>query len=337
MGGMVYNSIDATKLTTAEVYGRALCELAEEHPEVVALTADLAKSTKTSVFAKQFPERLINVGIAENNMFGIAAGMAKEGFVPYASTFSIFACARSLDQIHSNIAYQNIPVKIIGTHAGTSFGQAGSTHHCLIDLAVIKSLPNMTIFCPCDGAEAYYAVKSSYEDVKGPCYISINRGFDAIVNKSLDDVNWQWDKATVMREGTALTIIAVGCEVSEALQAARMLESDCGLKTRVLNMHTIKPIDKEAILKAVEETGVIVTAEDRVTQGGMGSAVAEVIAASGKACKFKMLGHDNSFSTIGLQEDLLEIAGIDANGIEKAVLDLMGIDGEDAFDWTDEI
>ncbi len=337
MGGMLYNSLDATQLTTAEVYGRALCELAEEHPEVVAITADLAKSTKTSVFAKQFPERLFNVGIAENNMFGIAAGMAKEGLVPYASTFSIFACARSLDQIHSNIAYQNIPVKIIGTHAGTSFGQAGSTHHCLIDLAVIKTLPHFVIFCPCDGAEAYFAVKSSYEDVKGPCYISINRGFDAIVNESLDEVNWEWDKAAVMKEGTDLTIIAVGCEVSEALQAARMLESDAGLSVRVLNMHTIKPIDKEAILKAVEETGVIVTAEDRITQGGMGSAVAEVIAASGKACKFKMLGHDNDFSTIGLQEDLLEIAGIDANGIEKAVLDLMGVEGEKDFDWSDEI
>ena len=335
MGGMVYNSIDATKLTTAEVYGRALVEIAEEHPEVVALTADLAKSTKTSVFAKKFPERLINVGIAENNMFGIAAGMAKEGLVPYASTFSIFACARSLDQIHSNIAYQNIPVKIIGTHAGTSFGQAGSTHHCLIDLAVIKTLPHFTIFCPCDGAEAYFAVKSSYEDVKGPCYISINRGFDAIVNNSLDEVNWVWDKATVMREGNDLTIIAVGCEVSEALQAARMLKSDFGLEARVLNMHTIKPIDKEAILKAIDETGVIVTAEDRIIQGGMGSAVAEVIAASGKACKFKMLGHDNDFSTIGLQEDLLEIANIDANGIENAIAELLGKEVPTKEDWDE--
>ena len=335
MGGMVYTSIDATKLTTAECYGLALCELAEEHPEIVALTADLAKSTKTSVFAKKFPDRLVNVGIAEQNMFGIAAGMAKSGMVPYASTFAIFASARSLDQIHSNISYQNIPVKIIGTHSGTSFGQAGSTHHCLIDLSVMRTLPHFTVICPCDGAEAYFAVKASY-DIPGPVYIRINRGFDAIVNESLDDVNFEWDKAALMNEGNDLTIIAVGSCVAEALQAARMIKSDTGLSVRVLNMHTVKPIDKEAILKAIDETGTIVTVEDNEIQGGLGSAVAEVVASAGKACRFKMLGHDNNFSTIGLQEDLLDIAGIDANGIEKAVLELMGIEGEGEVDWTDE-
>lgn len=332
---MVYTSLDATQLTTAEVYGRALVEVATEHPEVVALTADLAKSTKTSVFAKQYPERLINVGIAEQNMFGIAAGMAKSGLVPFASTFAIFASARSLDQIHSNIAYQNVPVKIIGTHSGTSFGQAGSTHHCLIDLSVMRTLPHFTVICPCDGAEAYFAVKAAY-DIPGPVYIRINRGFDAVVNQSLDDVNFEWDKAAVMNEGDDLTIIAVGCCVHEALQAARMIQYDTGKTVRVLNMHTVKPIDKEAILKAVDETGMIITVEDNEIQGGLGSAVAEVVASAGKACKFKMLGHDNNFSTIGLQEDLLDIAGIDANGITKTVETMLGIDVDADDRWEDE-
>ncbi len=334
MGGMVYTSIDSTKLSTAECYGLALCELAKEHPEIVALTPDLAKSTKTSVFAKQFPERLFNVGIAEQNMFGIASGLAKCGFVPYASCFAIFAAARALDQIHTDIAYQNVPVKIIGTHSGTSFGQAGSTHHCLIDLSVMRTLPHFTVICPCDGAEAFFAVKASY-DIPGPVYIRINRGFDAIVNKTLDDVNFEWDKAAVLKEGKDLTIIAVGSCVFEALQAARMLKSDLGLEARVLNMHTVKPIDKEAILKAIDETGTIVTVEDNEIQGGLGSAVAEVVASAGKACQFKMLGHDNNFSTIGLQEDLLDIAGIDANGIEKAVAELIGQKLPVKEDWDE--
>lgn len=335
MGGMVYTSIDTTKLSTAECYGLALCELGEEHPEVVGLTADLAKSTKIGAFGKKFPDRLFNVGIAEQNMFGVAAGLAKNGLVPFASTFAIFAAGRSLDQIHTDIAYMNVPVKIIATHAGTSFGQAGSTHHCLIDLACIRTLPNFTVICPCDGAETYHAVKAAYE-IPGPVYIRINRGFDQIIYHDLNEVNFEWNKASVLREGTDLTIIACGSCVFEALQAARMAEADAGLSVRVLNMHTIKPIDKEAILKAVDETGAIITVEDHEIQGGMGSAVAEVVASAGKACKFKMLGHDNAFSTIGLQEDLLAIAGIDANGIANAIQELTGVDFDSEAAWADE-
>lgn len=336
MGGMTYTSIEAEKLTTAEYYGKALHDLGVEHPEVLALTADLAKSTKISAFAKEFPERLINVGIAEQNMFGIAAGLAKNGFVPFASTFAIFAAARSLDQIHTDICYQNVPVKILASHAGTSFGQAGSTHHSLIDLAVMRSLPHMTVMCPCDGAEAYKLVKAAY-DIPGPVYIRINRGFDAVVYEGgPDSVDFVWDKAAVMNEGNDLTIIAIGAGVFQAIQAARMLKADCGLNVRVLNMHTIKPIDKEAIIKAIDETGCIVTVEDHVIQGGLGSAVAEVIAEHGKPCKFKMLGHDNNFSTIGLQEDLLSIAGIDANGVEKAAAELLGLNIHADDNWNDE-
>ena len=311
MGGMSYTMTDTTKLSTAECYGIALCELGEQHKDVVALTADLAKSTKIGMFGEHFPDRFFNVGIAEQNLFGVAAGMAKNGLIPFASTFAIFTAARSLDQIHTDICYQNVPVKIIATHAGTSFGQAGSTHHSLIDMACMRALPHMTVICPCDGAETYHAVKAAY-DIEGPVYIRINRGFDQVIYKSVDDCKFEWDKATVM------------------------VEADAGLKVRVINMHTIKPIDEEAVLNAVMDTRRIITVEDHEVMGGLGSAVAEVVAKSGKACAFKMLGHQNAFSTIGLQEDLLALAKIDANGIAETIQEMMHADFEADDAWDDE-
>ena len=236
--------------------------------------------------------------------------------IPFASTFAIFTAARSLDQIHTDICYQNVPVKIIATHAGTSFGQAGSTHHALIDMACMRTLPHMTVICPCDGAETYHAVKAAY-DIEGPVYIRINRGFDQVIYKNVDDCKFEWDKSTLMNDGTDITVIACGSCVFEAMQAARIAKADGGLSVRVINMHTIKPIDREAVLKAVAETRRIITVEDHEVMGGLGSAVAEVVAESGKGCAFKMLGHQNAFSTIGLQEDLLALAKIDANGIAE--------------------
>ena len=335
MGGMTYTMEDTTKLSTAECYGIALCELGEEHPDVVALTADLAKSTKIGMFGEQFPERFVNVGIAEQNLFSVAAGMAKNGLVPFASTFAIFASARSLDQVHTDICYQNVPVKIIATHAGTSFGQAGSTHHSLIDMACMRVLPHMTVICPCDGAETYHAVKAAYE-IPGPVYIRINRGFDQVIYKNVNDCKFEWDKASVMNEGTDITVIACGSCVFEAMQAARMVEADAGIKVRVLNMHTIKPIDEEAILSAVMDTRRIIVAEDHEVMGGLGSAVAEGVAKSGRACACKMLGHQDAFSTIGLQEDLLALAKIDANGIAEAITETMHADFEADDAWDDE-
>lgn len=335
MGGMAYTMTDTTKLSTAECYGIALCELGEEHKDVVALTADLAKSTKIGMFGEHFPDRFFNVGIAEQNLFGVAAGMAKNGLIPFASTFAIFTAARSLDQIHTDICYQNVPVKIIATHAGTSFGQAGSTHHALIDMACMRTLPHMTVICPCDGAETYHAVKSAY-DIEGPVYIRINRGFDQVIYKNVDDCKFEWDKSTLMNDGTDITVIACGSCVFEAMQAARIAKADGGLSVRVINMHTIKPIDREAVLKAVAETRRIITVEDHEVMGGLGSAVAEVVAESGKGCAFKMLGHQNAFSTIGLQEDLLALAKIDANGIAETIQEMMHADFEADDDWADE-
>ena len=335
MGGMAYTMTDTTKLSTAECYGIALCELGEEHKDVVALTADIAKSTKIGMFGEHFPDRFFNVGIAEQNLFGVAAGMAKNGLIPFASTFAIFTAARSLDQIHTDICYQNVPVKIIATHAGTSFGQAGSTHHALIDMACMRTLPHMTVICPCDGAETYHAVKAAY-DIEGPVYIRINRGFDQVIYKNVDDCKFEWDKSTLMNDGTDITVIACGSCVFEAMQAARIAKADGGLSVRVINMHTIKPIDREAVLKAVAETRRIITVEDHEVMGGLGSAVAEVVAESGKGCAFKMLGHQNAFSTIGLQEDLLALAKIDANGIAETIQEMMHADFEADDDWADE-
>lgn len=334
-GGLTYTAVDSTALSTAEYYGKALCEIGEDHPEVVALTADLGKSTKIGMFGEAFPDRFFNVGIAEQNMFGMAAGMAKAGLTPFLSTFSTFASLRSADQLHSDICYQNVNAKIIATHSGTSFGQAGSTHHAICDLAVTRSLPNLTVICPADGMETVNAVRVAYE-TPGPFYIRINRGFDRVVYPNTD-YGFELGKAVELHEGTDLTIIACGSCVFQAIQAANFLDSSDGLKIRVLNMHTIKPIDREAIEKAVMDTRRIITVEDHTVLGGLGSAVAEVVVESGKGCAFKKLGLQDEFAPIGLHEDIMSILGIDSNGIIEAVREVMKSDFELDDNWDDEV
>ncbi|HZJ77647.1 MAG TPA: transketolase C-terminal domain-containing protein [Clostridia bacterium] len=334
-GGLTYTAVDSTALSTAEYYGKALCELGEEHKEIVALTADLAKSTKIGMFGEKFPERFFNVGIAEQNMFGMAAGMAKAGLVPFLSTFSVFASLRSADQLHTDICYQNVNAKIIATHSGTSFGQAGSTHHAIVDMAIARSIPNLTLICPADGMETVNAIRAAYEN-PGPYYIRINRGFDRVL---YPDTNYSFEvgKAVTLNEGTDITVIACGSCAFQALQAAKFLDSADGLKVRVLNMHTIKPIDREAILKAVMDTRRIVTVEDHTVLGGLGSAVAEVIVESGKGCAFKKLGIQDEFAPIGLHEDIMSILGIDSNGIIETIREVIGKDFELDDDWNDEV
>lgn len=333
-GGMTYTAVDSTSLQTAEIYGKALVELGEKHPEAVALTADLAKSTKIGEFMKRFPDRFFNVGIAEQNLVGVAAGMAKAGLVPFLSTFSQFASFRAADQLHTDICYQNVNAKVIATHSGTSFGQAGSTHHAICDLALTRSIPNLTVICPADGMETYNAVMAAYE-TPGPFYIRINRGFDQTLYKDTD-YGYEVGKAVTVREGTDITIIACGSCVFQANQAAEFLDKADGLKVRVLDMHTIKPIDRDAIIKAVTETRRIITVEDHNIIGGLGSAVAEVVVESGKACAFKKLGVQDTFAPIGLHEDIMSHLGIDANGIIEAVRVVMKADFEADEDWGDE-
>lgn len=334
-GGLTYTSVDSTELSTSEKYGEALVELGKKHPEVVALTADLAKSTKIGEFQKQFPERFFNVGIAEQNMFGIAAGMAKSGLVPFLSTFAQFASFRVADQLHTDICYQNVNAKVIATHAGTSFGQAGSTHHAICDIALARSIPNLTVVVPADGHETYCSVMAAYE-TPGPFYIRMNRGFDRVLYKGTD-YGFEIGKAVQLRDGSDLTIIACGSCVFQALEAANFLEESEGLKIRVLDMHTIKPLDREAVIRAIGDTRRIITAEDHSTVGGLGSAVAEVIADTGKGCAFKMLGIPDEFAPIGLHEDIMSIVKIDANGIIEAVKEVMGKDFELDDDWDDEV
>ncbi|HBL41635.1 MAG TPA: transketolase [Ruminococcaceae bacterium] len=334
-GGLTYTAVESTALSTAEYYGKALVELGEQHDDVVALTADLGKSTKIGMFQEHFPERFFNVGIAEQNMFGVAAGMAKAGMVPFLSTFSVFAALRSADQLHTDICYQNVNAKIIATHSGTSFGQAGSTHHAICDMAVVRSLPNITLICPADGMETVNAVRAAYEN-PGPYYIRINRGFDRVLNSSTD-YGFEVGKAVELHEGTDITVIACGSCAFQALQAANFLENADGLKVRVLNMHTIKPIDREAIVKAIGDTRRIITVEDHSVIGGLGAAVAEVIAETGKGCAFKRLGIQDKFAPIGLHEDIMSMLGIDSNGIIAAVRETMKADFELDDDWDDEV
>ncbi len=356
MGGMNYTVMDSKKLATAEVFGKTLCELGEKDKRVVALTADLAGSTKIGDFKDKFPERFFNVGIAEQNLFGIAAGMAKSGLIPFASTFSVFASMRATDQLHTDICYQNVNVKIIGTHSGTSYGQAGSTHHAIEDIAMVRSLANLKVIVPADGFETANAVRAAYA-MDGPVYIRINRGFDMNVYES-ENYGFEFGKGVLMNDGGDVTVIANGCCVFQAVQAAKILESDYGIHARVINLHTIKPIDREIILKAAEETRRIITVEDHTILGGLGTAVGEVVLESGRACAFKKLGLNDRFSAIGFHEDLMTMNGIDTEGIVKTAVDMMkrahvveiSADGkttkalkfddrdfEAEIDWTDEV
>ena len=333
-GGLTYTAVESTALSTAELYGKALCELGREHPEVVALTADLGKSTKIGMFGDEFPDRFFNVGIAEQNMFGAAAGLAKVGLIPFASTMAIFACLRAGEQIRTDICYQNLPVKIIATHAGISFGHAGTTHHCTEDLAVMRSMANMTVIVPADGIETSKAVRACL-DINGPVYIRIGRGFEPPCYES-EDYDFIPGKAIEMHKGTDVTIICCGIAVLQSVQAAITLLEQDGLSVRVLNMHTIKPIDKEAILKAVTDTRRILTIEEHNVIGGLGDAVGSVIAESGKGCVFQKHGIQDEFALIGYAEDLYAHYGLDANGIIDRVRKMMGVEFEADENWNDD-
>ena len=309
------------KSPTIEAFGKTLCAEGEKNEKIVAIAADLAGSVKLNLFGAQFPDRYFNVGIAEQNMYGIAAGMAKCGLIPFAGTFSVFASLRALDQIHTDICYMNQNVKIIGTHGGTSFGQGGSTHHAIEDLAVIRSLANMTLICPADSNETLLATIAAVNNF-GPYYIRLNRGTSPVVYNT-DKYGFTVGKAVKLTEGEDATIIACGSAVYQALQAAIKLYDEKNISVRVLDMHTIKPIDKEAIIDAVKDTKHIITAEDHTIIGGLGGAVAEVIAENGQGCMFKRLGINDRFSPMGLPDDLLKIHGIDSDSITKAIEEIL--------------
>ena len=332
--GTNWTAYDAATMTAREIYGRTLAQMGKTNEKIVGVTADLSKTTAIVHFEKAFPDRFFNVGIAEQNMMGIAAGLAKAGLIPFASTMAVFASMRAGEQVRTDIAYQNLPVKIIATHAGISFGHAGTTHHCTEDIAIMKSMANMTVICPADGIETSKAVRACI-DVPGPVYIRIGRGFEPPVYES-EGYNYKIGKAITMHEGTDFTIIACGIAVLQSIQAAKTLKEQDGLSVRVVNMHTIKPIDEVAILNAVKDTRRILTVEEHNIIGGLGDSVASVIAGSGKGCIFKKHGLYDEYATIGYAEDLYSHYGLDANGIIGQVRSMMGMEFEADENWEDE-
>jgi transketolase len=333
--GTTWNVYDANKLTQAEIYGQVLCELGDEYPEIVGLTADLAKSTKIGLFQEKFPERFFNVGIAEQNMFGVAAGMAKTGLMPVVSTMAAFASMRAAEQVRTDICYQNLNVKIIATHGGVAFASAGTTHHATEDVAIMRSFANMTVIVPADGIETANAVRAAFKH-EGPVYIRIGRGFEPTFYKD-ENYGFEIGKAVEVREGTDITVICMGITVLQAAEASDFLKENDDLTVRVLNIHTVKPIDKEAILKAVKDTRRIVTVEEHTVVGGLGSAVADVIAESGKGCAFTKVGLQDEFAEIGYPEDLYSHYKLDSDGIIEKVREIMGKDFEEDDNWDDEV
>lgn len=333
--GLTWNVYDANTMTQADIYGEVLCVLGEQNPKIVGLSADLAKSTKIGKFAEKFPDRFFNVGIAEQNLFGVAAGLAKSGLLPFVSTMAVFTTMRAAEQVRTDICYQNLDVKIIATHAGTSFGAAGTTHHCTEDLAIMRSMANMTVIAPADGVETANAVRECVT-YPGPVYIRIGRGFEP---KCFEDENYgfQIGKAVEMHSGTDITLICCGVTVLQALEAAKFLKTNDDLSVRVLNMHTIKPLDRDAVLSAITETRRIVTFEDHNVHGGLGSAVAEVIAESGKGCAFERVGIPDCYCVVGYPEDLHSYYKFDTDGIIEKVREVMGKDFEEDDDWEDEV
>lgn len=299
---------------TRDAYGETLRELGGTIPGIVVLDADLSKSTKTNLFAKVFPERFFNAGIAEQNMMGVAAGLAVTGKIPFVSTFAVFAAGRAFEQIRNSICYPKLNVKIAATHAGITVGEDGATHQSIEDISLMRSLPNMTVIVPADASETARAV-SFAANYKGPVYIRLGRlGAQDVVGP---DYVFEHGRAVRLMEGHDVTIIAAGMLVGAAKNAAEKLQQE-GITARLLNMHTIKPIDKEAILNASRETGAIVTCEEHSIIGGLGSAVAEAVT-EGIPVPLERVGIKDTFGESGNPDALMKKYGLTADDIVLAV------------------
>lgn len=304
----------ALKKATRDAYGEALVELGKTNPKIVVLDADLSQSTKTVGFAREFPDRFIQVGIAEQDLIGTAAGLALAGKIPFASTFAVFAAGRAYDQIRNTVAYAGLDVKIAATHAGVTVGEDGGSHQMLEDVALMRAIPGMTVIVPADGIEAAAAVKAVAE-YTGPVYLRMGRGaWPLIFDEAYE---FRMGKATLIEDGDAATIIACGIMVSQALEAAKLLKSH-GIQVRVLDMATVKPIDTEAIVKAAQETGAIVTAEEHNILGGLGGAVAEVLVET-HPVPMERVGVKDVFGRSGRPDELLKHYGLTPEAIVTAI------------------
>lgn len=304
----------ADKTATRESYGKALAELGDKYENLVVLDADLAAATKTGIFKKAHPDRFFDCGIAENNMIGVAAGLALSGKIPFASSFAMFAAGRSYEQVRNSVGYPHLNVKIGATHGGITVGEDGATHQCCEDFALMRVIPGMTVICPADDIEARGAVEAAIK-YNGPVYMRFGRM--AVPNVHTADYKFEIGKGVLLRDGADVTIIANGVEVSEALAAAEMLSGD-GIDAAVVNMATIKPLDGELVLKMAKKTGVIVTAEEHSVIGGLGSAVAEYLGETYPTPVYKV-GVKDVFGRSGPAKELLSLFGLDAKAIyEKA-------------------
>ena len=302
---------DVKKIATRDSYGNALKELGAEHPDLVVFDADLAGATKTAIFQKAFPERHFDCGIAEGNMMAAAAGAAAMGLVPFASSFAMFAAGRAFEQVRNSIGYPHLNVKIGATHGGISVGEDGASHQCCEDFALMRSIPGMVVMSPADDVEARAMVKAAYEYV-GPVYMRFGRSAVPVIHEE-EGYTFQIGKGEVLTEGSDVAIIANGLLVAEALEAAKAL-AEQAISARVINMATIKPIDREIIAAAARETGAIVTAEEHNVIGGLGGAVAEVVC---ETCPVPVerVGVEDVFGKSGPAAELLELYGLNAANI----------------------
>ena len=306
---------EVKKIATRESYGNALVELGAEHDNLIVLDADLAAATKTGVFKKAYPDRHIDCGIAECNMMGIAAGLSTTGIVPFASTFAMFAAGRAFEQVRNSIGYPHLNVKIGATHAGISVGEDGATHQCNEDIALMRTIPGMVILNPADDVEAKACVKAAYE-YNGPVYLRFGRLAVPVINDR-PDYKFELGKGVVLRKGKDLTIVATGLCVSSALEAAEKLAAD-GIDAKVINIHTIKPLDEELIVVAAKETGKVVTVEEHSVIGGLGSAVCDALA---EKCPVpvKKIGVQDVFGESGPAVALLAKYKLDGEGVYEQV------------------
>jgi len=300
-------------------FGEGLKEIATTNKNIVAIGADITSSVNLNIFAKAFPERFFSFGIAEQNIAAAAAGLAMTGKIPFFSTYAVFAAHRAADQIRISICYNNLPVKIGGAHAGISVGADGATHQALEDISIMRSLPNMTILSPCDANQTNLAVKAAVEQVDGPCYIRFGR--EAVPNFTLPNLDFTVGKGQIFRKGTDISIIATGHMVWEALEAAKQLEKQ-NISAEIINIHTIKPLDKNLIIKTAQKTKLVITAEEHQIIGGLGSAVAEVLSEN-YPVKIKMIGINDNFGESGEPKELMVKYGLTAENIVKTAINMI--------------
>lgn len=310
---------EVKKIATRESYGQTLLELGAENPDIVVMDADLAAATKTGVFGKAYPDRFFDVGIAEGNMMGIAAGLAASGKIPFVSSFAMFATGRAYEQIRNSIGYPKLNVKICASHAGITVGEDGASHQCLEDIALMRSIPGMVVMNPADDIEAKAAVRAAAE-YEGPVYIRLGRAAVPVINDR-PDYKFEWGKGIKIQDGKDVTLVATGTMVNSAMEAAKMLEAD-GVSVEILDIHTIKPLDEDMIIESAKKTGKVVTLEEHSVIGGLGSAVCDALS---EKCPtlVKKIGVYDTFGESGSAAVLMEKYELDGKGVYRQVKEFL--------------